>query len=168
MIEEPIRGKNNGRRFRVDRVDISELILTALFLSHPRNVSPSVHYFEQRTKARVEDLLVSEKGSIRDKLRLLGVYCLAIRPSTAEVIELENLLKQSAASSGDVAQQEAERGLGAISYLRQQVGRRGRQIASSWIFPWWVERTPEGTGNDFLTAFPAQRKLQATLIFIEP
>lgn len=86
----------------------------------------------------MQDLLVSDKGSIRDKLRLLGVYCLAIRPSTAEVTELENLLKQSAASSGDMAQQEAERGLGAIGYLRQQVGRRGRQIFSSWVFPCWL------------------------------
>lgn len=76
---------------------------------------------------------MSDKGSIRDKLRLLGVYCLAVRPSTTEVTELENLLKQSAASSGDVAQQEAERGLGAICYLRQQVGRR--KLANSWIFP---------------------------------
>ena len=65
---------------------------------------------------------MSGKGSIRDKLRLLGVYCLAVRPSTAEVTELEGLLKQSASSSGvDGAEQEAERGLGAIGYLRQQV-----------------------------------------------
>ncbi len=72
----------------------------------------------------MQDLLVSGKGSIRDKLRLLGVYCLAVRPSTAEVTELEDLLKQSAASSGvDGAEQEAERGLGAIGYLRKQVGR---------------------------------------------
>lgn len=71
----------------------------------------------------MQDLLVSGKGSIRDKLRLLGVYCLAVRPSTAEVTELEGLLKQSAASSGvDGAEQEAERGLGAIGYLRKQVG----------------------------------------------
>lgn len=71
----------------------------------------------------MQELLVSGKGSIRDKLRLLGVYCLAARPSTAEVTELEGLLKQSAASSGVAgAKQEAERGLGAIGYLRQQVG----------------------------------------------
>lgn len=70
----------------------------------------------------MQDLLVSGKGSIRDKLRLLGVYCLAVRPSTAEVTELAGLLKQSASSSGvDGAEQEAERGLGAIGYLRQQV-----------------------------------------------
>eukprot|EP00752_Nemacystus_decipiens_P008016 g7163.t1 len=76
----------------------------------------------KRTKSRVQDLLVSGKGSIRDKLRLLGVYCLAVRPSTAEVTELEGLLKQSASSSGvDGAEQEAERGLGAIGYLRQQI-----------------------------------------------
>lgn len=70
----------------------------------------------------MQDLLVSEKGSIRDKLRLLGVYCLAVRPSTTEVTELEGLLKQSSSSSGgDGAEQEADRGLGAIGYLRQQV-----------------------------------------------
>ncbi|CAN0544556.1 unnamed protein product, partial [Ectocarpus sp. 12 AP-2014] len=62
------------------------------------------------------------KGSIRDKLRLLGVYCLAVRPSTAEVTELEGLLKQSAASSGvHGAEEEAQRGLGAIGFLRQQI-----------------------------------------------
>lgn len=87
---------------------------------------PFVCHCEQRTKGRVQDLLTSKKGSIRDKLRLLGVYCLAVRPSTAEVAELESFLKQSAASSGvDAAEQEAERGLGAIGYLRQQVGRGG-------------------------------------------
>lgn len=80
---------------------------------------------EQRSKSRVQDLLKSGKGSVRDKLRLLGVYCLAARPSTAEVTELEGLLKQSAANSGvDGAEQEAARGLGAIDYLRQQVGVR--------------------------------------------
>lgn len=79
----------------------------------------------------MQDLLVSGKGSIRDKLRLLGVYCLAVRPSTAEVTELEGLLKQSASSSGlDGAEQEAERGLGAIAYLRQQVGN-----CQSWRSP---------------------------------
>lgn len=84
---------------------------------------------DQRTKSRVQNLLTSGKGSVRDKLRLLGVYCLAVRPSTAEVTELEGLLKQSAASSGvDGAEQEAERGLGAIAYLRQQAREapRGR------------------------------------------
>ncbi|CAN0422941.1 unnamed protein product [Ectocarpus sp. 12 AP-2014] len=76
----------------------------------------------KRTKSRVQELLVSGKGSIRDKLRLLGVYCLAVRPSTAEVTELEGLLKQSAASSGvDGAEEEAQRGLGAIGFLRQQI-----------------------------------------------
>eukprot|EP00903_Cladosiphon_okamuranus_P008567 g8220.t1 len=76
----------------------------------------------KRTKNRVQDLLVSGKGSIRDKLRLLGVYCLAIRPSTSEVTELEGLLKQSASSSGvEGAEQEAERGFRAIGYLRQQI-----------------------------------------------
>lgn len=80
----------------------------------------------------MQDLLVSGKGSIRDKLRLLGVYCLAVRPSTAEVTELEGLLKQSASSSGmDGAEQEAERGLGAIGYLRQQVND-----CQNWMFPW--------------------------------
>lgn len=69
---------------------------------------------------------MSGKGSVRDKLRLLGVYCLAARPSTAELTELEGMLKQSAASSGvGGAEQEAERGLGAIGFLRQQVSVRG-------------------------------------------
>lgn len=72
----------------------------------------------------MQDLLRSGKGSVRDKLRLLGVYCLAVRPPTAELTVLEGLLKQSAADSGVVgAEQEAERGLGAIGYLRQQVGQ---------------------------------------------
>lgn len=78
--------------------------------------------FEQRSKSRVQDLLASGKGSVRDKLRLLGVYCLAARPSAAEAAELAELLRQSAASSGDAAAELAtERGLGAIGYLRQQV-----------------------------------------------
>lgn len=77
---------------------------------------------EQRSKGRVQELLVSGKGSVRDKLRLLGVYCLAARPSAAEMAELEELLKKSAASSGvEGAEQEAEKGLGAVGYLRQQV-----------------------------------------------
>ncbi|CAM9431576.1 unnamed protein product [Ascophyllum nodosum] len=76
----------------------------------------------KRSKGRVQDLLVSRKGSVRDKLRLLGVYCLATRPSVAELAELEEILKKSAASSGvEGAEQEAERGLGAITYLRKQV-----------------------------------------------
>ena len=87
---------------------------------------------EQRSKGRVQDLLVSRKGSVRDKLRLLGVYCLATRPSVAELAELEEILKKSAASSGvEGAEQEAERGLGAITYLRKQVrvvGRFGRSV----------------------------------------
>lgn len=50
------------------------------------------------------------------------MYCLAVRPPTAELTELEVLLKQSAADSGVAgAEQEADRGLGAIGYLRQQV-----------------------------------------------
>lgn len=81
---------------------------------------------DQRSKSRVQDLLKSGKGSVRDKLRLLGVYCLAVRPPTAELTELEGLLKQSAADSGVAgAEQEAERGLGAIGYLRQQVRQSG-------------------------------------------
>lgn len=77
---------------------------------------------EQRSKARVQELLVSGKGSIRDKLRLLGVYCLAARPSGTEVAELEGLLRESVSTSGEAgAAQEVERGLGAIGYLRQQV-----------------------------------------------
>lgn len=80
----------------------------------------------------MQELLVSGKGSIRDKLRLLGVYCLAVRPSTAEVTELEGLLKQSAASSRvGGAEEEAQRGLGAIGFLRQQVAGGGHVIGSA-------------------------------------
>ncbi|CAM9320577.1 unnamed protein product [Sphacelaria rigidula] len=80
------------------------------------------HYRLQRSKARVQELLVSGKGSIRDKLRLLGVYCLAARPSGTEVAELEGLLRESVSTSGEAgAAQEVERGLGAVGYLRQQV-----------------------------------------------
>lgn len=76
----------------------------------------------------MQELLRSGKGSIRDKLRLLGVYCLAVRPPTAELTSLEELLKQSAADSGVAgAEQEAERGLGAIGYLRQQVRQADAQ-----------------------------------------
>lgn len=82
----------------------------------------NVLYSKQRSKSRVQDLLMSVKGSITDKLRLLGVYCLAARPSTAEVAELEEVLKQSATSSGVAgAEGLAMRGIGAIGYLRQQV-----------------------------------------------
>ena len=88
---------------------------------HFSNACPPCHC-DQRSKSRVQDLLRSGKGSVRDKLRLLGVYCLAVRPPAAELTELEGLLKQSAADSGVAgADQEAERGLGAIGYLRQQV-----------------------------------------------
>ena len=77
---------------------------------------------EQRSKSRVQELLVSGKGSVRDKLRLLGVYCLATKPSAVELSDLEELLKKSATSSGvDGAEEEVERGLRAINYLRKQV-----------------------------------------------
>lgn len=71
----------------------------------------------------MQELLVSSKGSVSDKLRLLGVYCLATQPSSAEVKELEDLLVRSAADSGvPGAEDEVQKGLGAISYLRRQVG----------------------------------------------
>lgn len=72
----------------------------------------------------MQELLISGKGSVRDKLRLLGVYCLATKPSAGELSDLEELLKKSTTSSGvDGAEEEVERGLRAIDYLRKQVRR---------------------------------------------
>jgi hypothetical protein len=49
-------------------------------------------------QAAVTRLLGSTgKGSVSDKLRLLGLYCLAARPSAADVAELETALREGAA-----------------------------------------------------------------------
>ncbi|CAM9315596.1 unnamed protein product [Discosporangium mesarthrocarpum] len=74
-----------------------------------------------KNKARVKDLLSSTKGSVEDKLRLLGVYILAARPTAAEVTELEAILRETALGERGQNTGEVERGLAAIGYLRQQV-----------------------------------------------
>ncbi|CAM9193347.1 unnamed protein product [Choristocarpus tenellus] len=72
-----------------------------------------------KNKTRVTDLLGSNKGSLEDKLRVLGVYCLAARPTSSEVAELEALLRESIGDGGRM--EDVERGLAAIGYLRRQV-----------------------------------------------
>lgn len=104
---------------------------------------------EQATKSRVQSLLAGPKGSVRDKLRLLGVYCLAARPSAAEVSELQEVLRQAAAESGvEGAEEDVAKGLGAIGYLRQQVSASqglGAHEACPRLEAQWCGRQMEGT-----------------------
>ncbi|CAM9203717.1 unnamed protein product, partial [Phaeothamnion confervicola] len=73
-------------------------------------------------KTRLQQLLgPGGKGSLRDKLRLLAVYCLAMRPASADMTELEGVLRDAAAAAGPAAAAEAARGLAALGYLRRQV-----------------------------------------------
>eukprot|EP00612_Vaucheria_litorea_P008385 CAMPEP_0171473840 /NCGR_PEP_ID=MMETSP0946-20130122/2080_1 /TAXON_ID=109269 /ORGANISM="Vaucheria litorea, Strain CCMP2940" /LENGTH=657 /DNA_ID=CAMNT_0012003679 /DNA_START=19 /DNA_END=1992 /DNA_ORIENTATION=+ len=72
-------------------------------------------------KAQLLNLLGSSaKGSISDKLRLLGLFCLVARPSTVELSEYEKVIQNSSSSPEDIA--KIDFGLGAISFLRKQVG----------------------------------------------
>ncbi|KAG5184379.1 Sec1-like protein [Tribonema minus] len=112
-------------------------------------------------KAQLTQLLgPGGKGSVSDKLRLLGLYCLAARPSAAELTELEGVLRGAAEGSADAA--EVERGLAAVAYLRKQV--RLQHLPTVQAPGEGGGGPPSGSrgGNKYLQGLLAKAQTQAT------
>jgi hypothetical protein len=117
----------------------------------------------RNARTSVEKLLASSTGSLHDKIRLLGVYCLAARLPSEVVSEFEGIMRTSHQSAGgDPAQLAA--GIAAISYLRKQIALQHLPTADSSKpsgggLP---GPSPAAAGNQFMQGLLAKAQTQAT------
>jgi len=93
------------------------------------DVEESMVASSRADKATVKALLADpDKGSLQDKLRLLAVFTLSSKASTADLQELNETVRQAFATSPPSSSslgawpshEEVELGIGAVNYLRRQ------------------------------------------------